>query len=75
MYEALNPGGVVRISLKWGPKYKEVTKRDKYGVRTYYLYSKEDIEALPAQFLMLKCQTNEAEGQTWLEILLKKPTS
>ena len=75
MYEALNPGGVVRLSLKWGPKYKEVTKRDAYGVRTYYLYSKEDIEAFPAQFLMLKCVLNKAEGQDWLELLLKKPTT
>ncbi len=75
IYECLTPGGLARISLKWAHKYKEVTKRDTYGTRTYYLYSKEDIEAFPAQFLMLKCEINEAEGQKWLEILLEKPKS
>ncbi len=75
MYNSLVPGGLVRASLKWGPKYKELTKRDKYGVRTFYLYSKENIEAFPVEFLMLKCLVNEAEGQTWLELLLQKPRS
>jgi SAM-dependent methyltransferase len=73
MFEALNPGGIARISLKYSPKYKEVTKRDTYGKRTYYLYSKEDIEEFPAQFLMLKAEINKAEGQEWLELLLEKP--
>jgi len=73
MYESLELGGVARVSLKWAPKYKEVTKSDKYGRRTYYLYSKEDIEVFPAQFLLLKGEINVAEGQQWLELLLKKP--
>ena len=73
MFEALVPGGLARVSLKWAPKYKEAKKRDKYGVRTYYLYSKEDIEAFPADFLMLKAEIEEAEGQKWLELLLQKP--
>jgi len=73
MYDALKPGGLARISLKWAPKYKEVTKRDEFGVRTYYLYSKEDVETLPPDFLMLKAEVEEAEGQKWLELLLEKP--
>lgn len=73
MYEALVPGGLVRASLKFYPKYKEVTKHDRFGSRTYYLYSAEDIRAFPAEFNILKCQLNKAEGQDWLEILLQKP--
>jgi SAM-dependent methyltransferase len=73
MFDALEPGGFARVSLKWAPKYKEVKRRDKYGVRTYYLYSKEDIEAFPADFVMLKAEVEEAEGQKWLELILQKP--
>ncbi len=73
IFEALKPGGFARVSLKWAPKYKEVTKRDSFGVRTYYLYSKEDIQSFNADFLMLKVEIEEAEGQKWLELLLQKP--
>lgn len=73
MYRALSPGGVARVSLKFNEHYKEVTKADAYGTRTYYLYSKEDIQSFPAQFLMLKCEINTSEGQEWLELLLQKP--
>ncbi len=73
MYESLVPGGLARVSLKFHPKYKEVTKRDRFGERTYYLYSEGDIRAFPAQFNILKCELNEAEGQKWLEILFQKP--
>lgn len=73
MYESLVPGGLVRMSLKFHPKYKEVTKSDRFGKRTYYLYSKEDLMAFPAQFDLLKCELSRAEGQDWLEILLQKP--
>ncbi len=73
MYKALAPGGLVRLSFKYNEKYKEVTKRDEFGVRTSYLYSKEDIEEFPAQFMMLKGEINKAEGQEWLEVLLEKP--
>ena len=73
IFEALEPGGLARVSLKWAPSYKEVSKRDAYGVRTYYLYSKEDIEAFPADFLMLKVQIGEYDKQKWLELLLQKP--
>ncbi len=73
MYQALKPGGVARISLKFSPKYKEKTQHSPYGTRTYYLYAKEDIEEFPAQFLMLKSTINNAEGQEWLELLLQRP--
>lgn len=73
MYEALKPGGVARVSLKYAPKYKEKTQHSPYGTRTYYLYAKEDIEKFPAQFLMLKSTIHNAEGQEWLELLLQKP--
>lgn len=74
MHAALVPGGLARVSFKWGPKYKEVTKRDKYGTRTYYLYSLEDIKKFPADFIILKSELSSAEGQQWLELLLQKPT-
>jgi SAM-dependent methyltransferase len=72
MREALNEGGVVRISLKHSDPYSEVTKEDEFGTRTYFLYSKKDIEELAEGFSIIKNELNDLRGQVWLEILLQK---
>lgn len=72
MYNSLSDGGVIRISMKNNDIYKEVTKEDEFGTRTYYLYSKKDIEELAGNFLVIKSELNELRGQVWLEILLQK---
>lgn len=72
-HAALHPGGYARISIKYNFEYSEVTKEDEFGTRTYFLYSKEDIESLVGDFVVLKNEINTAQGQEWLEILLQKP--
>ncbi|MEK7586094.1 MAG: methyltransferase domain-containing protein [Patescibacteria group bacterium] len=72
LYSALNTGGVARLSMKYSEVYKEIEKEDEFGIRTYYLYSKEDIERFAGNFNIIKNETNELRGQTWLEVLLQK---
>lgn len=69
---ALNDGGVFRISLKYADQYIETTKEDEFGVRTYYLYSEEDIKRLLGGFTLLRSEVADFRGQKWLDILLRK---
>ena len=72
LYEALNKDGVIRISLKYSPEYKEITQSDEFGTRTYYLYSPEDIQELADRFEILKSEIIEGREAKWLEVLLQK---
>lgn len=73
IFDALMPGGLFRLSMKWSDPASEVTKDDEFGTRTYYLYSQGDIEELGSQFRVLKSEVGELKGQMWLEVLLQKP--
>lgn len=71
----LNDNGVIRLSMKYADNYKEIIKEDEFGIRTYYLYSKNDIEKLTNGFVILKNELNDLRGQKWLEIILQKKVS
>src|SRR6185437_12824344 len=68
---ALNPCGVVRLSMKYGDVYRETTKEDEFGTRTYYLYSREDIAQMASEFVILKSELSDLREQRWLELLLQ----
>ena len=68
----LNSGGVFLLSMKYADTYQESTKEDEFGVRTYYLYSQEDIKELAIGFTILKNELYDLRGQMWLEVLLQK---
>ena len=72
LYAALNDGGVIRFSLKYADVYEEFTKEDEFGIRTYYLYTKQDVEDIVAGFTILKNDLHEVRGQTWLEAMVQK---
>ena len=72
LFESLNSGGIIRISLKQSDTYKEVTNEDEFGVRTYYHYSLEDIDSVAKGFIYLKKDLHNFKDQSWLEIILKK---
>ncbi|MFA6995298.1 MAG: class I SAM-dependent methyltransferase [Patescibacteria group bacterium] len=74
-YIALNNNGVMRLSMKYSDSYIETTKEDEFGIRTYYLYSKNNIEKLATGFVVLKNELNDLRGQKWLEIILQKKSS
>jgi SAM-dependent methyltransferase len=69
---ALNEDGVMRLSMKYADVYTETTKEDEFGTRTYYLYSKGDIEKATLGFKIIKSELNDLRGQMWLEIILQK---
>jgi trans-aconitate methyltransferase len=74
IFNALNDGGLVRISLKHNPVYKELTEESEFGVRTYYLYSEQDISELSHNYKIIKSWIEEKGRGLWLEILLRKPS-
>jgi len=74
-YLALNDNGVMRLSMKYSDDYRETTKEDEFGIRTYYLYSKNDIEDLAVGFIVFRNELNDLRGQKWLEIILQKKSS
>ena len=72
-HEALNHGGVFRISLKHSEKYKEVVTDDEFGYRVYYHYSMRDLDIMRRNNFDLKyVDTPVIKNQKWLEVLLKK---
>jgi SAM-dependent methyltransferase len=69
---AMNNGGVVLATLKYSPEYKTSTKEDEFGVRTYYLYSENDVNEITGIFKSIVIERYELRGQEWLKIVLKK---
>ena len=69
---ALNDGGLFYISLKKGT-YKEVTKEDEFGTRTYYFYTLEDIKLLAGGAYSVVYENEQhVRGQEWFTICLKR---
>lgn len=72
VFESLNDNGVFFVSLKYGDKYKEITKNDEFGIRTFYLYSSDKIKELSNKFKIIKEDIRDLRGQKWIDVLLQK---
>jgi SAM-dependent methyltransferase len=75
VHAALRPGGILFISLKLAPKYKEELKEDKYGTRMFYFYNPTIISRLAAGNYEVIDQGGGfiTVGNTqWFEVALKK---
>lgn len=59
IFHALNSSGLVWLSLKYDEKYKEITKEDDFGVRTYYYYSDKDIIEIAGKFSVIKNEVRD----------------
>lgn len=74
--KAIKPGGVLYLSLKYSPVYREEIKIDQYGERLFYLYNSTLIKQFAGkQFKVIFCEENVAHGtskNTWLEVILQK---
>lgn len=73
IFDALTPGGVFRLSMKQAEAYQEITKEDEFGVRTYYLYSQQEIRQYAERYVVLKSEVENIRDQSWLEMTLQKP--
>jgi SAM-dependent methyltransferase len=72
-HEALNPGGIFYISLKWSPEYTQEVKTDEFGTRLFYYYNSDLIQALAGPQYESVYSEREIHGNTdWFEIALKK---
>lgn len=72
-YEALKPGGVFFISLKYRPQYVQEVKEDQYGTRLFYFYNADIIAELAGDGYEVAKTWREIHGHTeWFEIALKK---
>jgi SAM-dependent methyltransferase len=70
---ALRPGGIFYISLKWSPEYHQEIKEDQYGRRLFYFYNPEVIAELAGPSYEVVTSFREAHGHTeWFEIALQK---
>jgi trans-aconitate methyltransferase len=72
LYEKMNAGGLLFISLKHSPTYAQITKEDEFGRRTYWHYSEEDIRSLSSGFSIESLSIKNLRGQLWMDILFKK---
>ncbi len=71
-HHGLNEKGVFYISLKYDD-YRELTKTDEFGTRTYYLYNPEIIKELAGdKYKTIFEDTHELRGQKWFTIVLQK---
>lgn len=71
-YEALNKNGIFYILLKYD-KYHKETKTDKFGKRTTYFYTPEDIKKLAGRkYKILEKDKQFLRGQEWFTIILQK---
>jgi SAM-dependent methyltransferase len=71
-YASLKNGGIFYISLKHDD-YKEVTKTDAFGTRTFYMYTPTLIQELAgAGYTTVFSDEQELHGQRWFTIALKK---
>lgn len=73
VHKTLSANGILYISLKYAPTYKEVIKEDKYGRRQFFLYNPKLIQKLASTMYEPIYVLRETIGHTdWLEIALKK---
>jgi SAM-dependent methyltransferase len=71
--QALRPGGIFDISLKYMPEYAERLQEDKFGLRQFYYYSPQLITHLGGDGYALKrTWVVDKQGGEWTEIFLQK---
>lgn len=71
-HTALNTGGIFYISLKCD-QYREETKSDEFGTRTYYFYTPELIGELAGKrYEIVHRDFQELKGQKWFTLALRK---
>lgn len=73
VYRALKTGGVFYISLKRSDKYHKFTKKDKFGTRYFYAYTKAGMEAMSeGKFDKVYYDEQVINGSDWFTIALRK---
>lgn len=69
-YQKLADDGIFFVSLKLG-EYREETRTDEFGTRTYYYYTAELIKELAPEFKVVYEDTQELR-EKWFTLILQK---
>lgn len=72
LFSSVAQNGLVFISLKYSDAYQQVTKTDEFGTRTYWHYSRSDIQEVISGFSVEHTTIHDIRGQIWMDILLRK---
>ena len=72
LFDSVTHNGLVFVSLKHADTYREVTKTDEFGTRTYWHYSQKDMEDVASGFSIVKTNVHDIRGQVWMEVLFQK---
>lgn len=72
LHTSLVDGGLIFISVKSSSSYEEITLNDQFGKRTFWHYSKADLEELATGFEIESMTESKIGDQDWLEVLYKK---
>ena len=69
--DCLQSDGIFYISTKLG--HGTVTKKDRFGERTYYLYAQNKLEQIAAPYFdTISSQTEQMHGSDWIELALRR---
>jgi SAM-dependent methyltransferase len=72
IYSKLKDNGIVYMNLKYG-KYQRIVKKDEYGTRIFYYYTKKDIELIVKEkYIIVYYNKKILRNQEWFTIILKK---
>jgi len=71
-HNSLCKGGIIYLSMKYG-RYRELTKKDEFGIRTYYYYTPTEILRLTkGKYKTIKIDKQFFLKQKWFTIVLQK---
>jgi len=73
IYNNINKGGVMFISLKYGKYQEKLINKKKQGPKTFYLYTPEDIKEITTKnFKPIFESVQYFKGQRWFSLILQK---
>jgi trans-aconitate methyltransferase len=71
-YDSLNVWGIMRISMKSAPSYKEIDVADDFWTRTFFWYTVSELSDICGDFIIMRTDLTDFAGSSWIDIILKK---
>ena len=72
MYEALNEGGIVYVSLKRKEEYSQAIVQDEYGPRQFYYYTRDVLKEVAGVGFQEVFYEEQERAESWFTIILQK---
>lgn len=68
----MQKNALIFISCKYSSEYEQITKKDEFGVRTYWHYCEKDVENFTDDFVVLSLKIHTIRNQGWIDVLYQK---